>query len=52
MHTLEISKVANGYILRPAVNDYGKITYSEESIFVFNDFNKMSKWLKDKFEKV
>lgn len=47
---VQIEAAANGFIVTPAVRDTN-CTFSSSSMFVFNQFDDMMKWLSEHFAK-
>lgn len=46
---IEITQVANGYLVRPALRDSGCIT-STESMHVFQSFAELMAWISEHFD--
>jgi len=46
---IEITQVANGYLVRPAIRDNGCVV-STESMHVFQSFAELIAWVSDHFD--
>lgn len=47
--SIQIQKVANGFIVTPVKTNYNEAMSNEEDTFVFNDIIKMFDWINEHF---